>query len=94
LAEDDSRLSAIDISPRPEWLRIERGVHGVEVSCVTENEWRFAAALCAGENFASAMDAATGANAARLFADHIAAGRFVGFRLAEDFSDQPTGYSR
>jgi hypothetical protein len=88
LAEDQSALGEIDSAPRPEWLTVERGPHGVEVSRITEDEWRFAAALSAGKTFANAMEAAPGVDAVRLFAQDIAAGRFIAFRLVGDDPNQ------
>jgi len=82
IAEDDAALSAIDLSNGPEWLLIERGANGVEVTALAKSEWRFAYALCAGESLASAMNAVPDRNISLFLARHIAAGRFIGFRLS------------
>jgi hypothetical protein len=84
LAEDDSALRAIDLSAGPEWLLVERNANGVEVSPLAETEWRFAASLCAHETFAKSVETTPAADVVCLFARHLAAGRFIGFRLAED----------
>ena len=89
LAEDDSALGAIDLSAGPEWLLVERTANGVEVLPLAETEWRFAAALCAGETFAKAIEAAPDADVVSLLARHLAAGRFIGFRLTEDHPSAP-----
>ena len=89
LAGDDSALNAIDLSAGPEWLLVERTANGVEVLPLAETEWRFAAALYAGETFVRAIEAVPNADVATLFARHLAAGRFIGFRLAEDHPSAP-----
>jgi hypothetical protein len=81
LAEDVEALSAIDLSAGPDWLLVERTRKGVEISRLSETEWRFAAALCAGEIFAHAVEAATGAEVSFLLANHLTAGRFTAFYL-------------
>lgn len=83
LAEDDDALSAINLSSGPEWLLVERGANGVEVSALEEFEWRFADALCAGKSIAAAMDAAPDGDIPIFLARHIAAGRFTGFRMSD-----------
>jgi hypothetical protein len=89
LAQDDSALKAIDLSAGPERLLVERTANGVEVSPLAETEWHFAAALCAGETFANSIEAAPDTDVPLLFAQHLAAGRFTGFRLAEDQLSPP-----
>jgi hypothetical protein len=81
LAEDDAALSSINLSSGPEWLLIERGANGVDVSALTESEWRFASALCAGESLAAAIDASPDDDIPLFLARHIAAGRIIGFRI-------------
>jgi hypothetical protein len=82
LSEDDDALSAIEIGAGPCWLLVERGADGVEVSRLGEAEWRFASALFAGETFAAATDRAGTIDVPLLFAGHLAAGRFIEFRIA------------
>ncbi|HMI97031.1 MAG TPA: DNA-binding domain-containing protein [Micropepsaceae bacterium] len=81
LAEDDEALSAINLAAGPCWLLVERDAEGIEVSRLSEAEWRFASALSAGETFATATDRAGTIDMPLLFAGHLAAGRFVGFRI-------------
>jgi hypothetical protein len=83
LAEDDQGLSKIDTVTGPEWLRIERTTNGVEVSRIDEDEWRFTAALCGGETLKVALDIALDADMVSILARHLAAGRFIGFRLSD-----------
>ena len=89
LAEDDSALSAIDLSAGPEWLLVERTAKGVEVSPLTEIEWRFAVSLCAGEPFEKIIEADSAIEIASVLASHFTAGRFIGFRLTEDRPSVP-----
>jgi hypothetical protein len=90
LDEDDAALSAIDCSAGPQWLMVERNTTGVEVLSLPETEWRIAAALCAGETFAKAMDADDDADFPLLFAGLLAGGRFTDFRLAGDHPSAPS----
>jgi hypothetical protein len=79
---DDAALAALDPRPAPVHLLVQRLPTGVEVMRVAESEWRFAAALCAGQPLQTALDAAAGIDATARLAEHLAAGRFVGFTLA------------
>ena len=83
LGEDDSALAAIDLTAGPVWLMVQRLAAGVDVARVDEAAWRFAAALCAGQPLASALDAASGIDAPALLADHLRCGRFIAFSLAD-----------
>ena len=83
LERDDAALAALDLHPAPVHLLVQRLAVGVEVIRLDESEWRFAAALCAGQPLQAALDEATGVNAAALLAEHLAAERFVDFTLAE-----------
>jgi hypothetical protein len=89
LSEDDSALGELDLSAGPEWVMVERAAEGVEVIPLVETAWRFAAALCAGESFAKAVEVAPDTDSPLLFARHLAAGRFTGFRLVEDHPSAP-----
>jgi hypothetical protein len=79
LAQDDQSLGAIDLRAGPQYLMVERSAAGVQVSRLGEAEWRFTAALCAGESFAAAADAASDLDISPILAGHLAAGRFTGF---------------
>ncbi len=82
LSENDDALSAIELGAGPCWLLVERSAEGVEVSRLREAEWRFTSALFVGETFATATDRAGTIDVPLLFAGHLAAGRFVEFRIA------------
>jgi hypothetical protein len=90
LAEDDAAMAAIDLADGRVWLMVERNPSGVEVLRLPEREWRFMAELCASRALQEAIDAAPEIDAAGLLAWHLAAGRFVRFRLPSglDSSDQ------
>jgi hypothetical protein len=89
LAQDDAALATIDLTAGPAWLLVERLAAGVGVTRVDEQAWRFAAALFARRSLGAALDAANGIDAPALLAEHIAAGRFVGFDLADAVADHP-----
>jgi hypothetical protein len=79
LAQDDESLGSIDLGAGPQYLMVERSAAGVQVSRLKEAEWRFTAALCAGESFAAAAEAASDLHISPILAGHVAAGRFTGF---------------
>jgi hypothetical protein len=82
LDRDDTALAALDLNASPIHLLVQRLPGGVDVIRLDESEWRFAAALCAGQPLHAALDKATGIDATALLARHLAAERFVGFTLA------------
>jgi hypothetical protein len=82
LARDDAALAALAIEAQDIYLLVQRFAAGVEVIRLDAAEWRFLAALCAGEPLQAALDGATGLDASALLAAHLAADRFVGFTLA------------
>ena len=88
LAQDDAGLSAIDLADGPFWLQIERTGDGVAATRLDERHWHFANALAAALPLGAALEVAPGPDAARLLADHIAAGRFVAFNLAGAFAHE------
>jgi hypothetical protein len=79
---DDAALAALDLDGPPIHLMVQRRSSGIEVTRLDEAEWRFAAALCAGQPLQLALDDATGIDAGAALATHLAAERFVGFTLA------------
>ena len=90
LSHDDAVLAAIDLAAGPCWLLIERGATGVSITRIDEQAWRFMDALIAGLPLGAALEVGRELEAAWLLAEHIAAGRFVGFNLAESVA-HPTG---
>ena len=83
LAQDDAALGAIDLAIGTCWLLIERRVTGVEVTRLDERAWCFADALVSGLPLGAALEVSPGPETASLLAEHIVAGRFVGFDLVE-----------
>lgn len=83
LEKDDAALSAIDPAGGPAWLLVQRPPAGVEVRRMSEPAWEFTSTLCAGRPLAAAFDEARDFDASVLLADHLAAGRFIDFRLNE-----------
>jgi len=81
LAQDDAVMAAIDLGSGPVWLMVQRFATGVEVARFSEQEWRFANRLCAGQPLQKALDDVSGFDASAALAGHLAAGRFTGFRL-------------
>lgn len=84
LTADDAAMARIDLAAGPVWLLVERRSSGVEVTACSEPAWRFASALFAAHPIQAAIDAAAPEiDAVILLADHLAAGRFVDFALAD-----------
>ena len=83
LDRDDAPLAAIDPGAGPAWLLVQRLATGVEARRMSESAWRITAALFAGRPLAAALDEAPDTEASALLADHLAAGRFIDFRLNE-----------
>lgn len=83
LARDDAALAAIDPAAGPVWLLVHRAETGVEVSRLSECAWRFSEALFSGRALHQALDEAPCAEAQALLAEHLAAGRFFSFSLAD-----------
>jgi hypothetical protein len=83
LAQDDAALAAIDLESGPVWLLVHRAGTDVEVRTLSESAWCFTAALFAGRALHQALDEAQCAEAQAMLAEHLAAGRFSGFSLAD-----------
>jgi len=83
LAQDDDAMAAIDLDAGAVRLLVERRATGVAVTRLEEPAWRFAAALCASRPLWMAIAAAPEVDAATLLAEHLAAGRFIGFELVD-----------
>lgn len=83
LEQDDAALAAIDLTAGPVWLLVQRSAAGVSVTRMSETAWRFTAGLRAGRPLHLVIDEAPGVEAEALLADHLAAGRFIGFSLGE-----------
>jgi putative DNA-binding protein len=81
LAQDDAAMATIDVGSGPVWLLVQRLETRVDVRRINEKEWQFAAQLCAGRPLQAALDATPDFDAATALAEHLAAGRFTGFKL-------------
>jgi hypothetical protein len=85
LASDASALAQVDLKAGPVWLLVERLHTSVSVTRTSETAWRFLSALCAPRPLEDAIKAAGSIDVCAALAEHLVAGRFAGFRLA----DQP-----
>jgi hypothetical protein len=81
LAGDDAAMSRIDLASGPVKLLVDRRESGVEVSRLSEPEWRFASALFAQRPLHAAIADAGDFGSAQSLAAHLAAGRFVAYLL-------------
>lgn len=88
LAQDDRALGAVDLAAGPVWLLIERLATGVEIARIDERTWHFSAALFAGRSLGGVLENSMDPETSTWLAEHIAAGRFVAFSLAERTADQ------
>jgi hypothetical protein len=88
LAGDEAALSRIDLNDRPVHLLVERrrgwkdaAGATVQVQRLSVAAWRLTHALCAGRPLGTALEDVTDADdsAREILAEHLAAGRFVGF---------------
>jgi hypothetical protein len=82
LAGDDAALATVDAAAGPVRLLVERSERGPEVRRLDAAAWHFAAELCCGFPLAIVLAELSGASAEEALATHLAAGRFVDFRLA------------
>jgi hypothetical protein len=80
---DEAALTAIDLADGPVYLLIERRESSVCLQRLNEAAWRFTAALCAGVPLAPALQQNPDCPADALLAEHLAAGRFIGFEFVE-----------
>jgi Putative DNA-binding domain len=81
LAGDDGALTSLDVDAGPVHLLVERRATGVEVVRLDKPAWRFVAELCAGRSLQSALERAGELDSSTALAEHLAVGRFAGFRL-------------
>jgi hypothetical protein len=81
---DDAALAAVKLDAGPVHLLIARRDAAIEVIRLDEAAWRFAVALCEGRTIDAALAEMPDARAYTLLAEHLAAGRFIDFRLATD----------
>jgi putative DNA-binding protein len=97
LADDDAALASIDLSDEPLYLLVERRIpdpgqlHNatVHIQRLGETAWRLTAALCGGRSLGSALHESASAEpqTSAVLAEHLAAGRFIAFRLGDAADD-------
>jgi hypothetical protein len=95
LDDDEAALAAIDLADAPVHLLIERRTERriqesaerrgttVSVQRLSESAWRLTAALCSGRPLGAALEQGADPHAVTVLAEHLAAGRFIGFDLCE-----------
>lgn len=83
LEQDDAALGMIDPGSGPAFLLVQRITDDVEVLRLPAEGWHFSSALLGGQRLGAALDAAHEIDTPALLAEHLAAGRCVGFHLAE-----------
>lgn len=81
LEQDEEALAVLDLASGPVWVLVERQPTGVEITRMSESTWRLTADLCAGRALHVALAGVDDAEAPALLAEHLAAGRFIGFRI-------------
>lgn len=89
LAGDDDALAAIDLAEGPVHVLVQRLATGVEAVPIDEPAFRITTALLAGQPLGEALASDDPAAAAAVLADHLAAGRFVGFEIAPESMEAP-----
>lgn len=82
LSGDNDALAAIDVSAGPVHLLIERGQSGIAVHRIDPDSWQFGSRLAAGETLGEMIAATPAIDATSALAAHLAAGRFISFRLS------------
>jgi hypothetical protein len=83
LAGDDEALRSVDIDAGPIHVLVERRATGIEVLRPDRRAWRFLSELCSGRPIEAAIDSIENFDSAGELAEHLALGRFSGFRLLE-----------
>lgn len=81
LNRDDAALADLDPDAGPVWLLVHRGAEGVTVTRLDVHAWRFSNDLLSGQPLGRI--ASEDVDASALLAEHLAAGRFAAFTLAE-----------
>ena len=80
---DDAAMAAIDLAAGPVWLLVQRVATGIDVQRMSEPAWHFTAGLCLGRPLHAVLDLDLGCDASALLAEHLDAGRFISFALAD-----------
>jgi hypothetical protein len=83
LEQDDAALHLIDPDSGSACLLVQRLADQLEILRLPDAVWHFSDALLGGQPLGAALNSASGIDAAALLAQHLAAGRCVGFHLAD-----------
>jgi len=75
LAQDEAAMS-VALAGGPVRLQVERAGSDVRLTRLTHDEWRLAAALCASQPLAQAVEDQDPTDVERWLGEHLAAGRF------------------
>jgi hypothetical protein len=86
LGGDEEVLAAIDLADGPVRLLVQRHATGIEVTRLDEPTWQVSTALLGGQPLGTALNSIDLATATTVLAEHLIAGRFVAFSLAESIS--------
>lgn len=90
LAQDDAALAAVDLADGSVQLLVQRLASGVEVVRIDASALRVTTALIEGQTLGDALAVADASAAASVLADHLAAGRFVGFEIIQASAAVPS----
>lgn len=91
LSRDDNVLADINLNADPVWLCVHRGLSGVAVERIAEEQCRFAAALLAGRPLHDALVDVPDARISDWLAHLLASGCFVDVCLSSQASRRTTG---
>jgi hypothetical protein len=83
LEQDDAALHRINPDSGSAFLLVQRLADQLEVMPLSAEVWHFSDALLSGQPLGVALDSACGIDAPALLAQHLAAGRCVGFHLVD-----------
>ena len=89
LSGESAALGEIDLSSGPVEVLVERRTTGVAVDRLPRKPWRFLAMLCAGRPIEAAIGAEQDFDVPAALAEHLSAGRFVGFYLVPTIHEEP-----
>lgn len=89
LIRDDRALEAIDLNAGPVWLLVLRTPRGIDVERLSEEQYRFAAALFAGQPLHAALESAPLPEVHTWLATLLASGCFTAIGMADQAPDRP-----
>jgi hypothetical protein len=83
LERDDSTMAAIDLASGPVHLLVHRTECSVDMTRLSESQWRFTAALFSGQTLHAALEDAPCADAQAVLAAHLVRGCFTDTGLTD-----------